>query len=63
MTDEQFEKFLEIVLKRQAPVDDAAVDRVVKRLSPLPRQKPPLWRLPSVLLNWEFANANLARAG
>jgi len=57
MTDEQFEKFLETVLKRQAPVDDAAVDRVLKRLKPLPRQKPPLWRLPSVLLNWEFAPA------
>jgi hypothetical protein len=59
MTDEQFENFLETVLKRQAPpVDDAAVDRVLKRLSgPLPRQKPPLWRLPSVLLNWEFAPA------
>ena len=58
MTDEQFEHFLETVLKRQGPVDDAAVDRVLKRLSaPLPPQKPPLWRLPSVLLNWEFAPA------
>jgi hypothetical protein len=59
MTDDQFENFLETALKRQAPsVDDAAVDRVLKRLSaPLPRQKQPLWRLPSVLLNWEFAPA------
>jgi hypothetical protein len=24
---------------------------------PLPRQKQPLWRLPAVLLNWEFAPA------
>jgi hypothetical protein len=58
MTDEQFENFLKTVLKRQGPVDDAAVERVLKRLSaPLPRQKLPLWRLPSVLLNWEFAPA------
>jgi hypothetical protein len=58
MTDDQFENLLQTSLKRQAPVDDAAVDRVLKRLSgPLPRQKQPLWRLPSVLLNWEFAPA------
>ena len=31
---------------------------MVKRLSgPLPRQKLPLWRLPSVLLDWQFAPA------
>jgi len=59
MTDDQLENLLETSLKRQAPlVDDAAVDRVLKRLSgPMPRQKQPLWRLPSVLLNWEFAPA------
>jgi len=59
MTDDQFENLLQTSLKRQAPpVDDAAVDRVLNRLSgPLPRQKQPLWRLPSVLLNWEFAPA------
>ena len=59
MTDDQLENLLETSLKRQAPlVDDAAVDRVLKRLSgPLPRQKQPLWRLPSVLLKWDFAPA------
>ena len=42
----------------QTPADDAAVERVLRRLSgPLPRQKQPLWRLPAVLLNWEFAPA------
>ena len=40
------------------PADEAAVERVLKRLGgPLPRQKQPLWRLPAVLLNWEFAPA------
>src|SRR5262249_13740574 len=59
MTDDQLEKLLETALKRQAPpVDEAALDRVLKRLSgPLPKQKQPLWRLPSVLLNWEFSPA------
>ena len=41
MTDEQFEKFLETALKRRAGAahaDEAAVERVLKRLSgPLPR--------------------------
>ena len=59
MTGDQFESLLAGVLRRQAPpIDDAAVNRVLERLSgPLPRQKQPLWRLPSVLLNWEFAPA------
>jgi hypothetical protein len=61
MTDEQFEKFLETALKRrvEAPhADEAAVERVLKRLSgPLPRQKVPFWRLPAVLLDWQFAPA------
>ena len=39
-------------------MDDAAVERVLKRLAgPLPRQKVPLWRLPGVLLDWQFAPA------
>jgi len=56
MTNEQFEAFLKTVLKRQTPpAEDAAVDRVLKRLSgPLPRQKLPFWRLPGVLLDWQF---------
>lgn len=61
MTDEQFENLLRTALKRRMqppPVDDAAVERVLKRLSgPLPRQKQPLWRLPGILLDWQFAPA------
>ena len=61
MTNDQFENFLETALKRHLqspPADEAAVDRVLKRLAgPLPGQKRPLWRLPSVLLNWDFAPA------
>jgi hypothetical protein len=61
MTNKQFEDFLESALKRKMqapPVNEAAVERVLKRLSgPLPHQKQPLWRLPAVLLNWEFAPA------
>jgi len=59
MTDEQFEDFLKTTLKREtADADDAAVDRVLARLrGPLPRQKQPFWRLPGVLLNWDFAPA------
>src|SRR5262245_41238025 len=61
MTNDQFENFLETGLKRHLqspPPDEAAVDRVLKRLAgPLPPQKRPFWRLPSVLLNWDFAPA------
>lgn len=61
MSDQQFEKFLEAALKRHsetAQADDAAVERVLKRLSgPLPRQKITFWRLPAVLLDWQFAPA------
>ena len=59
MTDEQFEDFLRSTLKPDAkPADADAVDRVLARLrGPLPRQKQPLWRLPGVLLNWDFAPA------
>jgi len=53
--------FLEAALKRltrAAPADEAAVERVLKRLAgPLPRQKMPFWRLPGVLLDWQFAPA------
>ena len=52
---------LDDVLKRVTaprPVDDAAVARVLRKLNlPLPRQKVPLWRLPAVLLDWQFAPA------
>jgi hypothetical protein len=61
MTNEQFQSFLDSALKRHTkapPVDQAAVDRVLARLSPpLPRQKGPLWRLTAVLLDWQFAPA------
>jgi hypothetical protein len=61
MDKKQSKDFLEAALKRQTqtpPADDAAVERVLKRLSgPLPRQKMPLWRLPGVLLDWQFAPA------
>ena len=61
MSDQQFEKFLAAALKRRteaSQADEAAVERVLKRLSgPLPRQKIALWRWPSVLLDWQFAPA------
>jgi hypothetical protein len=61
MNNEQFERFLAGALKRRAKApqaDEAAVERVLKRLSgPLPRQKLSLWRLPAVLLDWQFAPA------
>ncbi len=61
MTKKQLPELLEAALKRvmQAPPpDEAAVARMLKRLSgPLPRQKTPLWRWPAVLLDWQFAPA------
>ena len=61
MDKKQLPDFLDAALKRHSkapPADDAAVARVLKRLSrPLPRQKRPLWRLPGVLLDWQFAPA------
>jgi hypothetical protein len=61
MTNDAFDKYLEAALKRHANAplaDDASVKRVMARLSgPLPRQKQPLWRLPAVLLDWQFAPA------
>jgi len=61
MTKNQQPDFLDAALKRVTaprPADDAAVDRVLYRLRPpLPRQKVPLWKLPAVLLDWEFAPA------
>ena len=61
MDKKQLPEFLETALKRHTqapPTDDAAVERVLKRLAgPLPRQKAPLWRWPAVLLDWQFAPA------
>jgi len=61
MTNEHLPSPVESALKRvlQAqPSDPASVNRVLARLSPpLPLQKKPLWQIPSVLLDWEFAPA------
>lgn len=60
MDKQQFENFIDGALKRvtQAPAaDDAAAARVMARLTELPRQRVSLWRLPSVLLDLEFAPA------
>jgi hypothetical protein len=61
MNSEHFDKFLEDALKHHtnAPQDiNTSVARVMTRLSgPLPRQKVPLWQLPAVLLDWQFAPA------
>lgn len=61
MTNGHFSNSLDAALNRvtQAePADQAAVNRVLARLSPpLPRQKVSLWRLPAVLLDWQFAPA------
>jgi hypothetical protein len=61
MNNDQFEALLNRTLKRRAeasPADKEAADRVFARLSAtLPRQKKPFWRLPEILLDWEFAPA------
>jgi len=61
MNNDEFDKFLASALRRRAKAsqsDQAAVDRVLKRLAgPLPRQHAPIWRWPTVLLDWQFAPA------
>jgi hypothetical protein len=61
MQNDRFDEFLDKALARQtqaAPSDDAAIERVLKRLGdPLPRQKLAWWQLPNVLLDWQFAPA------
>ena len=64
MTNDQFDRLLDSALKRhlQAPQRDqddaAAAARVLNRLAgELPRQHRPLWRWPTVLLDWQFAPA------
>jgi len=59
MSNDELDKFLASALKPQkSQSDDAAVARVLKRLTgPLPRQHMPLRRLPTVLLDWQFAPA------
>jgi hypothetical protein len=61
MTETEFEQLLSTALKPGASTerdDQDAANRVLKRLTaPLPRQKMAWWRLPAVLLDWEFAPA------
>lgn len=57
MTEDRLDKLLHKTLKREEPAP-ADVDRVLKRLAGrLPRQRFALWRLPNVLLDWQFAPA------
>ena len=57
MNEDQFEQLLRAAFKREEP-SPTEVNRVLKRLAgPLPRQKFALWRLPDVLLDWQFAPA------
>src|SRR5882757_4541896 len=59
MNEREFEQLLKTTLTPRADTerdDQAAANRVLKRLAgPLPRQKMVWWRLPAVLLDWEFA--------
>ena len=59
MTKNHEPDFLDATLRRVTaprPHDDAAVARVMQRIRPpLPRQKAPFWKLPAVLLDWQFA--------
>ena len=61
MNNDSFENFLDGALKhnsKRPPTEDAAVERVMARLAgALPRQRLPFWRLPAVLLDWQFAPA------
>ena len=61
MNEREFEQLLKTALQPGASAerdDQAAADRVLKRLAgPLPRQQMAWWRLPAVLLDWEFAPA------
>ncbi len=60
MNDDRLDAILSETLKRDAVLPeaiDAAAARVLARLGTLPRQKVLFWRLPGLLLNWEFAPA------
>ena len=61
MNEREFEQMLKAALQPGASTerdDQAAADRVLNRLTgPLPRQQMAWWRLPAVLLDWEFAPA------
>lgn len=60
MSDERLDSLLGETCKRDATVSDAdraAAERVFARLSSLPKQRVPFWRLPGLLLDWQFAPA------
>ena len=61
MNEREFEQLLRTTLTPRADAargDQAAANRVLKRLAgPLPRQTMAWWRLPAVLLDWEFTPA------
>jgi hypothetical protein len=61
MNEKDFEQLLKTTLTPRADAgrqDLAAANRVLNRLAgPLPRQKRAWWRLPAVLLDFEFAPA------
>jgi hypothetical protein len=60
MNDERLEILLSTTLKSDTAspqADEAAAARVLARLRDLPRQRQPFWRLPGVLLDWQFAPA------
>jgi hypothetical protein len=61
MDKNEFEQLLKTTLKPGASAerdDQAAADRVLRRLAgPLPRQQMAWRRLPAVLLDWEFTPA------
>ena len=60
MNNDRLDAILSETLKRDANIsrdDEAAAMRVLARLSSLPRQDRPFWRLPGVLLDWQFAPA------
>jgi hypothetical protein len=58
MDENRLDAILNETLRRNALVsrdDEAAAARILARLGELPRQKLPFWRLPGVLLDWQFA--------
>jgi hypothetical protein len=57
---DRLDTILNETLRRDATVtrgDEAAAARILARLGALPQQRLPFWRLPGVLLDWQFAPA------
>ena len=58
MPDAFDELLMKSLQRGPSPADDAAAGRVMERIAgTLPRQNKPFWRLPAVLLDWQFAPA------